>query len=254
MEKVLNGQRTLVREIDVLPPDEQEELFLNIHQLTEASVEGCVVWDAAIVLLKFLFTPKGQQLVKNCNVIELGSGTGVVGLASLLAGASSAYITDMQELIPLMKLNLEENFELIKGCRKDLALNDAEEKSFKKVKVAELKWGDEKSFKECVDFVSQEGSDEKEKVCLLIADCVYYEQGADDLVKTITDIMSTFDSGSVALCSYAIRTTGDKVQVLKNFIKKLKNNNLSLSFVSNNDMDPVYQSDDISILKITKLQ
>jgi len=254
MEKVLDGQKTLVREIDVLLPEEQEELCLNIHQLTEASVEGCVVWDAAIVLLKFLFTVKGQQIVKNKKVVELGSGTGVVGLASLLAGATSAYITDLQELLPLVNLNLEENFKLIKNYRTDLTLLTAAENSFKNVKVAELKWGDEKSIKDCVDFIQQNKSNQKEKVCLLIADCVYYEKGADDLVKTIADLLNTFDDDSVALCSYAIRTTGDKVEVLKNFIRKLKSSGLSLSFISNNDMDPIYQSDDISILKITKLQ
>ncbi|XP_022105821.1 protein-lysine methyltransferase METTL21D-like isoform X4 [Acanthaster planci] len=55
---------------------------------------GCVVWDAALVLLKFLeldfFKPKRDSLEKK-HVIELGAGTGAVGLAaSLLGGASVA--------------------------------------------------------------------------------------------------------------------------------------------------------------------
>ena len=60
---------------------------LNIRQLYIGD-EGCVVWDAALVLARFLenryFFPPNHW--KNRRVLELGSGTGVVGLASCVLG------------------------------------------------------------------------------------------------------------------------------------------------------------------------
>ena len=81
MEVTIDEQKTFIREITLSYPDEDKEIDLIIHQLGVGE-EGCVVWDAALVLLNYLFTTKGQKSVKNKNVIELGSGTGVVVLYS----------------------------------------------------------------------------------------------------------------------------------------------------------------------------
>ncbi len=82
---------------------------LRIKQLYVGDV-GCVVWDAALVLAKFLENPlyfprpsstdaaedfcgRGRVGVATCGgywmgkkVVDLGSGTGVVGLAAALLG------------------------------------------------------------------------------------------------------------------------------------------------------------------------
>ena len=56
---------------------------LRIHQLYVGDV-GCVVWDAALVLIKFLehpqHFPEGYWFDRR--VIELGCGTGAVGIAA----------------------------------------------------------------------------------------------------------------------------------------------------------------------------
>ena len=58
----------------------------NSIQIKQAYVGdvGCVVWDAALVLCKFLenqeYFPPGYWNGKR--VVDLGSGTGVVGLAA----------------------------------------------------------------------------------------------------------------------------------------------------------------------------
>ena len=60
---------------------------IRIKQLYVGDV-GCVVWDAAIVLCKFLeneeFFPPGYWNGKR--VVDVGSGTGVVGLAAAVIG------------------------------------------------------------------------------------------------------------------------------------------------------------------------
>lgn len=60
---------------------------LHIKQLYVGTV-GCVVWDAALVLCKFLENPKyfGPKYWVGKRVLELGSGTGAVGLAAAALG------------------------------------------------------------------------------------------------------------------------------------------------------------------------
>lgn len=60
---------------------------LTVHQATIGDV-GHVVWDAAIVLSKFLDTAyfKKDRLLEGKVVVELGAGTGIVGIAAALFG------------------------------------------------------------------------------------------------------------------------------------------------------------------------
>ena len=63
---------------------------LEIYQELEGDV-GCVVWDAAITLAKFIDGECFRSKVKvkldgGANVLELGAGTGIVGLAAATAG------------------------------------------------------------------------------------------------------------------------------------------------------------------------
>lgn len=64
---------------------------LNINQCYQGDV-GCVVWDAAIVLSKYLETKHFHDPSSEVNVwagksvVELGAGTGVVGLMAASMG------------------------------------------------------------------------------------------------------------------------------------------------------------------------
>ena len=65
---------------------------IKISQSSVGDV-GCVVWDAAIVLTKFLETPffrslygTNDQDLGGKRVVELGSGTGVVGIQAACLG------------------------------------------------------------------------------------------------------------------------------------------------------------------------
>lgn len=75
--------RTFEREIEC------KNGTLRIQQ-AEVGDESCVVWDAALVLAKYIQTDHfcstdGGRLV-NRRVIELGAGTGVVGLIAAACG------------------------------------------------------------------------------------------------------------------------------------------------------------------------
>lgn len=59
---------------------------LKLHQKFEGDV-GCVVWDAAIVLAKYLeVLYKDRNCLKGSNVVEIGSEIGCVGITAACLG------------------------------------------------------------------------------------------------------------------------------------------------------------------------
>ncbi|KAK2826092.1 hypothetical protein Q5P01_020306 [Channa striata] len=79
---------------------------------------GCVVWDAAIVLSKYLETKQfydpslGTNIWAGKRVVELGAGTGVVGLMAATLGAQVT-VTDLEDLQKLLRVNIHENQALL---------------------------------------------------------------------------------------------------------------------------------------------
>lgn len=81
-----NASEYFVREIE-----NNDGCTLKVKQCYVGDV-GCVVWDAAIVLAKYLETkqfydpPSGVNVWSGRRVVELGAGTGVVGLMAATLG------------------------------------------------------------------------------------------------------------------------------------------------------------------------
>lgn len=69
--------------------EKRDGTVLRLQQYGSGGV-GCVVWDAAIVLSKYLETPgfsgDGTHVLCRRSVLELGSGTGAVGLMAATLG------------------------------------------------------------------------------------------------------------------------------------------------------------------------
>ncbi|KAM4664437.1 protein N-lysine methyltransferase METTL21D [Discoglossus pictus] len=190
---------------------------LRIRQLSSGDV-GCVVWDAAIVLSKYLESPEGPRLEGRA-VLELGAGTGIVGIMAATLGANVA-VTDLEDLQELMKTNIKDNAHLISGsCQ---------------AKV--LKWGEEISeFLPSPDYI-------------LMADCIYYEESLEPLLKTLTDIAG---SKTCVLCCYEQRTMGKNPQIERKFFELLKAD-FEYEKVPLEKHDEEYRSEDIHILQIYK--
>lgn len=77
--------RTFTREFEV-----DGDKCLVIHQ-SEIGDVGCVVWDAAIVLSSYMRTNDfilhdRRNVLEGKRVIELGAGTGVVGIHAAALG------------------------------------------------------------------------------------------------------------------------------------------------------------------------
>ena len=92
---------------------------------------GRTTWDGAVVLSKFLEHSRSSG-VRGRHVVELGSGTGVAGLAAAALGARRVHLTDLAYRVAPLQRTAGET----------LALWGATEEVCRDVRVRELDWGD----------------------------------------------------------------------------------------------------------------
>merc|ERR1712150_41030 len=195
---------------------------LTINQCEVGDV-GCVVWDAALVLTSYLdgidfLDDVGGNKLTGKTVVELGAGTGIVGLQAAAIGAHTI-ITDLKDFIPLMDLNIKTNSQLLKGS----------------CKASELNWGIDTEHFKSPDF-------------LLIADCIYYPESIEPLVQTIKELSETT---TTVLCCYEERTTDNKPALQKKFFDLIAES-FEVEEVPMSRQDPVYSCEEIHIMKFTK--
>lgn len=194
---------------------------------------GCFflqVYEAASCLAKYLETDHFKQSVvapyhtrssgdgieiKNCihspvvssngllrgrTAIELGAGTGIVGIMAAYLGAD-VVITDLETLVPLIQYNVDRNVPIL--CRCDLADNTTNNNNrFNTppvVKVQTLCWG-------CTPTPSIPSSPDY----LILANCVYYESSLEPLLETVLELTSVH---TTVLACYEERTPQIKALV-----------------------------------------
>ncbi|TPX63364.1 hypothetical protein SpCBS45565_g06645 [Spizellomyces sp. 'palustris'] len=140
---------------------------VELHQDPNASIDlhshtGNVVWDSAYILAKFisehlplegigvilvldfsLMTISSSDLKKFCDhffsektVLELGSGTGLVGISAWIAAAKLVILTDISDTLELTRRNVETNSERI--CASRPAMRYAKNS----IQVMPLTWGE----------------------------------------------------------------------------------------------------------------
>lgn len=186
---------------------------LKIHE--DGGETGCggKVWVAGELLCEFIlemsnntgllskWAPQSSQFM---NVLELGSGTGLVGLCVGLLSKNmfdqniKTYITDIDHLVPLMEKNIDLN---IVGTD---------------VVAKELWWGEPLP----IEFVpSSNASINTQNIDLILAaDCVYLEKTFPLLEKTLLDLTEGTNPPMI-LMSYRKRRKADK-----HFFQKIKKN------------------------------
>jgi Lysine methyltransferase len=113
---------TLIRTVTVAHPRLQlmgryfpydTTMIINRHQIqvqehpNGSLGTGLTVWDGAILLTKFL--EQEPAVVKDKSVLEFGSGTGLVGIAACILGATRVIMTDLPYALPLMQANVDCN-------------------------------------------------------------------------------------------------------------------------------------------------
>jgi hypothetical protein len=142
-----------------------------------------------------------------------------VGLQAAACGADCV-LTDLEDFIPLIQLNISNNQSALRGV----------------AEARRLEWGsDVTSFLPCPDYI-------------LMADCIYYEQSLEPLVTTMEDLA---DDRTVVLCCYEIRTTGNKPMLERKFLE-LVSRLFNMEDVPLHDQHPEYRSEDIRIVRMVR--
>eukprot|EP00794_Sanderia_malayensis_P012015 gene12015-13255_t len=199
---------------------ELEDTTLEIYQNLEGDV-GCVIWDAAICLAKYIdgHNFKKKNSLFGRHVIELGAGTGIVGLVAATQGAHVT-ITDLEDFVPLMQKNIEHNKNRLRSCN---------------VNAKTLKWGTDFKITDKYDFI-------------LMADLIYYDESLAPLVQTMDTLCS---NETIILMSYEERTTGNKPELERKFFK-LAEQHFKMRKIPREEQDSVYSSDDIHIIEMRR--
>ncbi|XP_059706685.1 protein N-lysine methyltransferase METTL21D isoform X1 [Haemorhous mexicanus] len=191
---------------------------LRLEQRAAGGV-GCVVWDAALVLAKFLET--GACPLARRHVLELGAGTGAVGIMAATLGANVT-VTDLEELQELLMVNIENNKHLVTGS----------------VRAKVLKWGEDVTeFQPPPDYI-------------LMADCIYYEESLEPLLKTLKDLTGP---DTCVLCCYEQRTMGKNPEIERKYFELLQRD-FELEKIPLDRHDEEYRSEDIHIVSIHRKQ
>jgi hypothetical protein len=114
---------------DTSEDDPEENLHIDIFCSTAASTDfdltGQILWPVSVLLSHYLASKQGRAILKGRNIVELGAGCGLAGLAAA-PFCDQVVITDGEEVImDLLKKNEDyrENVTALPftwGMRKDL--------------------------------------------------------------------------------------------------------------------------------------
>ncbi|XP_023934853.1 protein N-lysine methyltransferase METTL21D [Bicyclus anynana] len=200
---------------------------LKIFQKLEGDV-NCVVWDASLVLAKYLETmcQSKPDFLSGVRVLELGSGLGVVGLTAATLGAQVT-LTDLPEALPLLRLNITENKTKI-GSMGGYAIAES------------LVWGDKNS-----DIHKQEFD------MIVLADCVYYEDAIDPLIETLQCLNNTIKKKPTIYLTQELRDSEIQKKLWSDFCEKLAEY-FYVEKIPEDQQHVNYRSSDILLLKLTK--
>lgn len=207
------------REIDL---SEDESLVVRIDQISEGDT-GVVVWDAAIVLAKYLQVEAAR--LRGRSVVELGSGTGAVGICAAALGASPVLLTDLPHLLDLPQHNIELNRAVLTGPTSCLALTWGHLPQGQAVLGARQAW----------DLV-------------LLSDCVFYMDSVGPLVVSLEQLCG---HDTELLVSYEERQSQEKVEVMAQFYLEM-GRTFTWRAVAQERQHPEYRCDDIKIVSFRR--
>ncbi|KAE8233177.1 hypothetical protein CF326_g1787 [Tilletia indica] len=213
-----------------------EGSYFDVHLYQDVS-GGCGgrIWPAAEVLGAYLARSPEVWRAKweGKQVVELGSGTGLLGLLCARMGLGGmVWITDQDAMLDLMQRNLKLNEEVAHAEG-----GNASAKSLSSTCVVkQLNWGEP----------IPEDIPSKPDV-LLLADCVYLEVAFQPLVDTMVELSTP--STEILFC-YQKRRKADK-----RFFALLKRH---FSFEHVEDDDPerrtVYNREGTQLLRVVKMK
>ena len=157
-------------------------LSLTIHQTKGlGSTTGWLVWPVSAHFCKYIFM--NSDAFRHKRVLELGSGTGLLGLVCNVVEASTIILTDLKECLPICKLNLSSNCDILNPNSTTV--------------VEELVWGD------CIrsnDLLQTYGS-----IDIIIGADIVYHQSAEVLGALVDTVIQLATPETVFMLAYEYR-------------------------------------------------
>ena len=210
----------LSRIIDVSPTKS-----LTIKQNLDYGYAG-EVWDASLVMGYFMLNSNSDKVItfQNKAFIELGAGTGMLGLIAASKNASRVVLTDKGTCIGMLNDNYETNKHLLNGAA---------------VEVKELDWTNKN------DLTKIEGHFDY----IIGSDLVWKEE----LIKPLHDVIEHLMNMNVSedgkktqtfLC-FQIRDTK-----MKTFCDSFDKSKYKIEKIPDSLYDEEYRADDIIIVRI----
>lgn len=115
-----------------IPLPSSEALDLTIHEPTlTADNLGLKTWASSYLLSKRLGQLPLPEFAPDARALELGSGTGLVGLAAAGTWDVPVLLTDLPEIVPNLQRNVDANRVLLKS-QVDVAVLDWRDKTSRK--------------------------------------------------------------------------------------------------------------------------
>lgn len=209
---------------------EVKNVNIKISQRKHAEITGIGtggnVWNAPIVLIKYLEKrikndPSFVQSMSNKRFIELGSGTGIIGLAYslLFPDLKSFLMTDQKQVLPIIEENIKNNIDSIPK------LNDI-------LFVEELEWGSD------VKRLEKYGPFD----FIIACDCIAPIFPLDLLLKTLVDL-STDESTIILAYEHRQFTESFFDEAYRIFDFKR---------IPHDELDENYCDDDMDVYLLTK--
>ncbi|KAJ2451103.1 hypothetical protein EV183_003833 [Coemansia sp. RSA 2336] len=165
---------------------------------SEKGQTGAVVWNSSIVLSEYLArrTLSGWDL-REANIVELGAGCGLVGIALHHLGAKRVVLTDQSRLMRLLSRNIERN--RMKPAGKQRKSTSRQSCPTGTLLATEYDWGRAPEDPRILETTPVD--------VVVVSDCVYHEAVVPLLVRTLQTVCgSRQDVPVVALVGQELRS------------------------------------------------
>lgn len=194
---------------------------LPVVQVPQKDVgeEAVVVWDAALVLAYFLL--KQDLIQPDTKVLELGAGTGAVGLVAATLGAKRVVITDLPRILPLLQ--------------EGIALNP----NLSNIEARALSWGHQEDLDQ-LEFVPD---------LVLVSDCIYYEASVDPLISTLKSLVGS-QTATRILLSYEVRDYLESKKIIAKEFFRAVGENFRIKPFPTSACHEEFSSDDIRVIEL----
>ncbi|KAH9395919.1 hypothetical protein TYRP_020334 [Tyrophagus putrescentiae] len=207
--------------------EDEEPPELKILQKWDSDESG-VVWDASLLLAKYLERLAASKddgskksLFSDAKAVELGSGTGFLGLWLAAMGAR-VLLTDLPSNLELMGRNLKLN----SSSSTDGLINED------LVSIAAFDWLDDRH----IDY-------------FIVSDCLYYKEGIEAIYSLLDWVLGDLQTSAQFLIAYEDRE--DKAEMITQFLIVISHNPaLKCTEIPATELHPDYHSPDLHLLLI----